>query len=352
MEIGSYYYPGWNSRNGKSEWDLVRSAKSYFEGHNQPRIPHRDIGYYDDENPETIRKQVKMAQEHGVDAFIFDWYWKRGQRELETPLQNFTALDAKMKFALMWSWKLPKRDLPIQPGIETEPERKRWVETTKEDFIDLLDHCNKNYFGKKNYWKKDKKNYFVMYFTQGFTRMLGRDALNEMLDFGREHLKKKGSEIYFAGVSTGVEETEGLHFDALTGYNFLPDFKINGKIKPIQDYEDLAKRRANDWRIIARESKLPYIPSIALGWDATPRGVPIESIGENIGFPWAPIITGNTPEKFGEFLQKGLDFADSNAQDRVHICSWNEWSEGNHLEPDTRNGYAYLEQVKRIKSRL
>lgn len=189
IEIGAYYYPGWRRKNGFDEWKLIKEAKPYFKNHNQPRAPLE--GYLDDSKPETIQKQTKMARKYGIDAFIFDWYWKKGKTELEEPLKHLVASKTDMKFSLMWAWKLPKRDLPVKEGHVFKSEDERWVETNPEDFKNLLDYCSENYFQDDRYWKIEGKPYLTMYYVGGFINNMGKEKFAEMIHEGKEHMKKK-----------------------------------------------------------------------------------------------------------------------------------------------------------------
>jgi len=348
VNIAAYYYPGWHNHDGLEEWNLVRNAKPYFKGHNQPRVP--SLGYLDDSEKSTLKIQTALASSYGIDAFIFDWYWKKGKRELGSPLEAFLSTDTNMKFAFLWTWKIAKRDLPATPGVVSEAEKSRWVETDTEDFLKLLTFCGDNYFKRKNYLHVEGKPYFVMYYVQGFVDKLGQDKLAEMIHEGKKLMKRRGfNGLYTIGVVTEPFDTDHFGFDALTGYNFLPDFSPNSPL--IQDYGVLSKKRISDWKEIERVGNLPYIPSISAGWDASPRGIRVDNLSRNLGFPWAPIVVGNTPSKFGKFLRAGIEYAKSNKTDMVHLCAWNEWSEGAYLEPDKRYGLRFLEEVKKAKKR-
>lgn len=347
VKIGAYYFPGWGREH--NEWDIVKSARPYFSGHFQPRVPLN--GYYDDNKPETIRRQTEIASSHGIDAFIFDWYWKHGKMELRKPLDLFLHNSGKMNFAIMWSWKTSKKDLPVSPEHTPISEKERWVETNKEDFVNLLNFCNKNYFSRENYWRVGNRPYFVLYLVEGFLSILGREKFGEMISEGKELFRKKGiAEPYLVGVVTSPLNVKGLGLDSLTGYNFLPCFKEKGTDKDeiLQDYGTLIDERIKDWHRIKKISGLPYSPSISVGWDATPRGTRVSNLS-GLGFPWSPIVVNGSPHKFGEFLMEGIKFAEGEETKKVHICAWNEWSEGAYLEPDKLHGYKYLQEVLKAK---
>ena len=73
----------------------------------------------------------------------------------------------------------------------------------------------------------------------------------------------------------------------------------------------------------------PIYPSIFVGWDNTPRRG-----AQGI------IVVNNTPELFGAGLLRLADSVRRSALDEklIFVNAWNEWAEGNHLEPDRRHG--------------
>ncbi len=97
------------------------------------------------------------------------------------------------------------------------------------------------------------------------------------------------------------------------------------------DYRD-ACRRAE-----AARPAHPHVPGVFVGWDNTCRR------GKR-----AIVLTGSTPENFGEALRKALLAVVPKApEDRiVMINAWNEWAEGMYLEPDRRWGLGYLEALR------
>jgi hypothetical protein len=99
---------------------------------------------------------------------------------------------------------------------------------------------------------------------------------------------------------------------------------------------------------MCRDYDVPYFPNVTMGWDSSPRTIQSE-VWEPIGYPYTNIISKNTPQAFAEALIATKDRIDS--QDDVKILNincWNEWTEGSYLEPDTRNGNAYLEAIKHV----
>ncbi len=74
---------------GFTDWVNVKKAKPLFEGHRQPILPSEEVGFYDLKDPEVLRKQAKMAKDHGIDGFVFHYYWFDGKKVLDTPLNNW-----------------------------------------------------------------------------------------------------------------------------------------------------------------------------------------------------------------------------------------------------------------------
>ena len=79
-------------------------------------------------------------------------------------------------------------------------------------------------------------------------------------------------------------------------------------------------------------------PCIIPNWDHSPRS------GAK-----ATILTGSTPELFGELIQHAMDTIKNKPAEEqlIFVKSWNEWAEGNYLEPDLEYGHAYLDTIKK-----
>jgi len=126
----------------------------------------------------------------------------------------------------------------------------------------------------------------------------------------------------------------------------LPDWK--GPF--LQDYRAYAELRAQQWPRFCEVSGLPYMPSVAPGWDASPRGTDFGDARPD-KYPWSPVVTGEHPELFAAALQRAHAFRSPiGIEDAlVLVASLNEWSEGHYLEPDERFGMGWLEAVASIR---
>lgn len=348
IELWAYYVPiRWNDHN---EWKLLQEAKSYFQDHYQPRIPLH--GEYDDNLLNTLKFQIWQAQKYGLDCFIFDRYQKRGELELNKPIENFLRVDTDMKFSVMWTWKTSKKDLPVMPEYMPISEQERWVETDKEDFLEMLKYCHENYFQKNNYRRVWDRPYFVLYFIEWFIKMLGREYVADMIKSAKIYFEENNYPVpYIVWVVTDLCDATDLWLDWLTWYNFLPDFsnKYIEKNKITQDYQQLVDLRIKQRWNISLSNNIKYYPSISVWRDATPRWISLEKLSMDLEFPRLPIIVNNTPENFWNFLKEGITYAKNNDIDKVHICAWNEWSEWAYLEPDVKFWYSYLEQILNLK---
>ena len=82
-----------------------------------------------------------------------------------------------------------------------------------------------------------------------------------------------------------------------------------------------------------------YLPSVLPNWDNTPRS----------GFRGV-VYEGETPDQFKAYLQKAVNkVANHPEQQRiVFIKAWNEWAEGNYLEPDSIHGHALLNAARTV----
>ena len=134
-----------------------------------------------------------------------------------------------------------------------------------------------------------------------------------------------------------------LGFDSVTHYVLLPDWK--GPFA--QDYREYSQLRAGQWASFCERSGLPYMPSVAPGWDASARGADF-GLQRPDKYPWWPVVTGEHPEHFAAALARARAFRSPVGVDDplLLIASLNEWSEGHYLEPDQRFGHGWLEAVR------
>jgi hypothetical protein len=344
--VAAYVYPGWHpipERDlsfypGFTEWDLVYGARPRFPGHLQPRLPA--WGRYDDRDPVEVGRRVRLAADHGIDAFIYGLFWCRGKRVFEDALdRGFGASD--FPFAVMWANRMPRRVLPVLRAEAPVIESERLVSSDVEDFQRLIRLCARDYMSRPSYLRLDGRPWFSIFDTSFFVRELGPAQAAEAIRRARDWLRAEGfGELFLAAVEPASDLLPRLReigFDAVTHYVFLPRWK--GEF--LQDYSVEAAARAGEWAGYSRRSGLPYFPSVSPGWDATPRGADFGPDRPE-KYPWWPVVTGEHPDHFRAALRRAADFA----APLTLIASWNEWSEGHYLEPDERFGLAWLEAVK------
>ena len=327
---------------GFTEWTNVGKAKSLFKGHYQPRVP-ADLGYYDLRVPETRKAQADMAREHGVEGFCYWHYWfGNGKRLIERPFNEVVASgEPDFPFCLAWAnetWKgfahgLSNRNILIEqlyPGIDDFTAH----------FYEVLPA-----FKDSRYITVDGKPLFYIY--QPF-KLPDAKAFIEL--WQSLALKNGLKGIYFVSNFDQVDKLDAildLGFDAVNLnrlFSFgkqqknvlakIPSFfkKKVFKIPNYQYFKDVYSTFCG-----VEDERENIFPTIIPGWDHTPR-----SGREGL------VYHDSTPELFGKHVSQVLDKVKNKPDERkiVFLKSWNEWAEGNYMEPDLKYGMKYLETLQ------
>jgi hypothetical protein len=172
ITVASYYFGNYHPNDprnektkgkGWSEWELVKAARPRFPGHDQPHVPL--WGYTDESDPKIMAQKIAAAADHGIDAFIFDWYYyDDGPFLAGTIDQGFLKAtnNNRIKFALMWANHDWQGNLfPYKKG--TPRVILYHGRVTPEHFGKICDHVIADYFSHPSYWKIDGKPYFSFY---------------------------------------------------------------------------------------------------------------------------------------------------------------------------------------------
>ncbi|MFG4004746.1 glycosyltransferase WbsX family protein [Flavobacterium aquidurense] len=323
---------------GFTEWTNVGKAKPLFKGHYQPRVP-ADLGYYDLRLPEVRLAQANMASQYGIEGFCYWHYWfGDGKRILEKTLDEVVSSnEPDFPFCLAWAnetWSGVWHGLKNQILLE---QKYLGIEDYRQHFNAVLPA-----FLDKRYITIDDRPIFMLY------RPLEFPDVSLFIELWNKWAIENGLKgVYFIGQITTPESREltlSKGFDAvnivrLTEYMRLNTSKIerglqrvSGKLKKYS-YKDFYPYFSGN-----EDKDINCIPTIIPNWDHSPRS------GER-----ALILTDSNPTLFGQHVKEVFDNIVSKPSDNriSFIKSWNEWGEGNYLEPDLLYGLEYLKELKK-----
>lgn len=329
---------------GFTEWTNVVRARPLFPGHWQPHLP-ADLGFYDLRVAETREAQASLAREHGVHGFCYYHYWFQGRRLLERPFDEVLASGRPdLPFCLCWA---------------NEPWTRAWDGNTGQVIVaqgysheDDVAHVRQLLpaFADQRYVRVDGKPLFLVY-----RASLLPDS-RRTTDTWRAEAARAGLPGLFL---CRVENDVGRADPTATGFDaavdFQPDFSALGRALR-RDLPNRILRRAHvtnqayrhhriyDYDEFVRRMLSRPVPAyrrfacVTPGWDNTPRR-------SRQGI----VLHGSTPERYEAWLRTAVEQAGATGpgEDVVFLNAWNEWGEGNHLEPDERWGHQYLEATAR-----
>lgn len=343
--------------DGIGEWQTVISNKPKFEGHEQPRYPL--WGYVNEADRYVAEMEIEAATDHGINVFIFDWYWYDSMPFLEGHL-NDGFLKAKnrdkMQFYLMWA-NHDVRRIWDKRGADDAFTRKDksiiWqAEVDRAEFEKICHRFIEKYFSQPNYYKIDEKPVFMIYSMNDLINGLGGvDETIDALNWFREETKKagyNGLELQYSLRKDGLRDivaddknfgeekqlVEELGFNSLTHYVYAHMTGID------RDYTEVLADAERIWNWVSDNYEAKYYPQVSVGWDASPRAETF--VGG--------ITKNSNPKNFEIALRKAKDFLDKRPDQvpLITINSWNEWTETSYIMPCNMHGYGYLEAIKRV----
>ena len=359
------YHPG-DTRNVQqkgpvwSEWEVVKAARPRFPGHVQPNVPR--WGYTDESDSCAMAQKIAAAADHGVDAFIFDWYYYNDGPFLERPIDSGflkAVNNHRLKFALMWANHDWTDIHPHRRGTSAKLLYPGAV--TPATFDRICDHVIERYFLHPSYWKIDGRPYFSVYELYKLVESCGGvDQTQAALERFRAKARAAGLPgIHLNAVTWGVQILPGettiqnpaaliqrLGFDSVTSYVWIHHVQLP---KLQTDYEWVRDQYFRYWDEAEKKFGVPYFPNVTMGWDSSPRAAQQDEFGD-FGYPFMNTISNNTPANFRQALEltKHRLLAQPTGPRIVTINCWNEWTEGSYLEPDTVHDLQYLEAVASV----
>lgn len=333
---------------GFTEWTNVRKSLPLFKNHYQPHVPHHDIGYYDLRDVSVLEKQATLAQKYGIYGFMFYHYWFNGKRLLNTPI-DYLLKSGKpdFPFCLTWAnenwtrrWDGADNEIIIQQNYSLEDDQSHMHFLCTEVFTD------------KRYITVDGKPLFVIYKPELFPNIA------ESVKVFRTEAKKNGFDLYLCYFENRTRDMN----PTIIGFDACLEFQPKWSLLPPRNKSNLILRALNKLKIYKTVNEANYITefsnivdvmtedfNIPRDYKKFPTVVPMwDNSARRKGN--ATIFRNSTPELYGRWLKNAIDnFTPySENENLLFINAWNEWAEGNHIEPCVKWGYQYLEMTRKI----
>lgn len=348
MKLIAFYLPQFHEipennhawGQGFTEWVNVKKAEPLFFGHNQPRKPLHD-NYYNLLDDGAMEWQTALAKKAGLYGFCFYHYWFGGRMVLEKPVKKLLH-NKGIDFHYCFSWA-------------NEPWTKTWHGAGGEKEILIAQNYGGEeewkahyeyfhpFFGDKRYIKEEGRPVLLIY------RLKNIPRFNDMLRYWNQCAKKDG----FSGIYAISMDTWRDHAEKSRWVNASADFEPNktrGEATRVFHFLKPKEKRSLVWNRFAIQTvdykkinkKMLSVPhgknqfrTVFVDYDDSPRR------GER-----AVVMKGSTPERFGRYLKQAIQLSRQEGNQYLFINAWNEWGEGNYLEPDDKYGYRYLGQIK------
>ena len=342
--LPQYYPTDFNDKwwePGFTEWTNVAKAKPLFPGHYQPKLPG-ELGFYDLRLPQTRERQAELAKIAGVESFMYWHYWTDGKKVLNEVFEEVVKSGKPdMGFSLCWAnhswtkcaWNGYKKSTLLLE--QKYPGRDDHV----KHFYDLLPA-----FKDRRYTRVNGKLLFAIFSPYQFPNV------NGFISLWNELAKKEGlNGFYFVALNKDqnrASEMINLGFDAVADdymdgfrqqcymYSGLP-FRILRRFFGLvfgnnyKEYCDYVVRRF-------KVEKMKH-PCIYPNWDHSARSGKLATMFRNA-----------EPSVWRVFCKRIFkECSTRNPQENlVFVKSWNEWGEGNYLEPDRKYKRGYINKLR------
>ncbi len=341
---------------GFTEWRNVVRARPRFPGHGQPHLP-ADLGFYDLRLAETRAAQAEMARAAGLSGFCYYHYWFAGRRLLHAPFDAVLASGAPtFPFMLCWAnenwtraWDGGTRKILIQQDYSDDDTRAH-----ARHLIPA--------FTDPRYIRIDARPVFAVYNTDDLP------CPRRWSDTFREECARHGVTPYLVRVERYLDRDTrppaALGFDAALDFQpFSRNFRRWQRERPDLKRHlgrRIAHRLGRDWRRLQPWRRFdtqydmrafsafdacqtppdyPCFPGVCPSWDNSARRPPGKAI----------IFRNSGPQIFGDWLAaKAATFSAAGEENLLFVNAWNEWAEGNHLEPCLTHGHGWLDAMQQV----
>lgn len=359
LEIIAFYLPQFHPfpendnwwGKGYTEWTTVGKAKPLFKGHNQPRIPS-ELGYYDLRLPIIREQQAQMARDAGVTAFCYWHYWFGNGKRLMADVFDEVLASGKPDFPFCLGWAnhswyaknwnadgtTDNRLLIEQtyPGIEDEKmhfkfllrafKDKRYLKIDGAPLLSVYDSKNLpiDYIDNLRKWTREAGFPDLFLITQ------------ENIYWSKEEALNKGYNAVYSTMNLAMTQHQGTTMrDKIIRVSQIwkkKSFSLIRRRPPfMSDYREM-RHKLTDMEAYKEE----LIPVIIPQWDHTPRS------GWN-----GTLFVNARPEFFYEHAKEALALVKDKKHPIVVLKSWNEWGEGNMMEPDLTYGRGFIEALRK-----
>jgi hypothetical protein len=320
-----------------TDWVNVRRGEPQFRGHYQPHIP-AELGYYDLTDSQVMKRQIDLAQNHGVNAFCFYVYWFGGKRLLEKPVDLFVSNpELKQDFVVCWANENWTR---AWDGSESSVLISQ--NHSDADDIDFIESMAP-YLRDPRYMRV-KGHPLLLVYRPGLLPDPVATA-----NRWRQWCRSNGVGEIALGYVQSFHDGDPSNF----GFDYAIEFPPGTiKLPNITDragVDEQHKGNVYDWTALVKRSEEYSNPGYSLFRGACP------SWDNSVRRPFGgEVLVGSTPDLFRQWLiNAGYDtvarFSDPSER-IVFINAWNEWAEGCHLEPDEKYGYQWLHAVRDMQT--
>lgn len=339
---------------GFTEWTNVGKAKPLFKGHNQPRVP-TELGYYDLRLPIVREQQAEMARDAGVDAFCYWHYWFGNGKRLIADVFNEVLESGKPNFPFCLGWAnhswyaknwnangtAEQRVLIEQtyPGIDDEKmhfdfllkafKDERYVKIDGKPLLYIFDAVSipEEYIQNFKKWTIEA-GFPGLYLVANITlvRITKDDMLKKGFDAVTFQRLGGTTSVFLRNLGNTGRRLSKIKKIMMGKILHRPPFKTDYK----KFYHYLFAEEDKDEQVI---------PSLVPQWDHTPRS------GWNGSF-----FVNATPNLFYEHAKEVLEEVEKKDNKLVFLKSWNEWGEGNMMEPDLTFGRGFIEALSKAKN--
>jgi len=324
-QVGTFYYPGW--RDGQphnvspTPWSAIKS------------YPEREplLGWYDEGTEAVAKQQIDWMSQYGIKFVAYDWYWSKDNKVL---LEHAIAAHMrapnrdKVKFSLLWA-------------------NHDGVPASRENFSRMVTYWAKYYFQRPEFFRIDGKPVVFVFYAD----FLRTDAAKfgattkDLLDSAQAIAQQYGLPgIYFVA-GTGASSPMIDSYAREMGYSALSAYNLHqGLYSPVQshNYAELDKAYQEHWGRFNAKGNLPTIFPMSAGWDKRPWGGSKDPLHDQ------SVSNVTQFEAHLVAAKAAMDKAKPDTPKMGVICCWNEFGEGSYIEPTKKDGFGYLEKVKKV----